>query len=225
MSRLTDRPTVRRSDHGLWNANTVPLVPDQGVSNAEFQNTTQPFAQSMNNQNNQQVEGDKFGEIAKVTKKARTGNYEYSQQKSGGGNHSQFRQDQNSRAPGSKSQGSVSGNRTYPTCPKCEKLERKRRREVKNPSSRTQQGSISSSPEIERFLRGIRHQNANTVPLVPDQGVWNAELQNTIQPFAQSMNNQNIQQVEGDKLREIAKVTMKARIGWWKSLTVSTRSE
>ena len=103
------------------NTNTVPLVPDQGVSNAEFQNTIQPFAQSMNNQNNQQVEGDKLREIAKVTKKARTGNYEYSQQKSGGGNHSQFRQDQNSRAPGSKSQGSVSGNRTYPTCPKCGK--------------------------------------------------------------------------------------------------------
>ena len=34
------------------NANTVPLVPDQGVSNAEFQKTIQPFAQSMNNQNN-----------------------------------------------------------------------------------------------------------------------------------------------------------------------------
>ncbi|KAH0655125.1 hypothetical protein KY290_030926 [Solanum tuberosum] len=79
------------------NANTVPLVPNQGVK------------------------GDKLREIAKVTKKARTGNYEYSRQKSGGGNHSQFRQDQNSRAPGSKSQGSVSGNRTYPTCPKCGK--------------------------------------------------------------------------------------------------------
>ncbi|WMV25930.1 hypothetical protein MTR67_019315, partial [Solanum verrucosum] len=39
-----------------------------------------------------------------------------------------------------------------------EKLERKRRNEVKNPSSRTQQDSISSNPEIEGFLRGIRHQ-------------------------------------------------------------------
>ncbi|WMV08613.1 hypothetical protein MTR67_001998, partial [Solanum verrucosum] len=38
------------------------------------------------------------------------------------------------------------------------KLERKRRREVKNPSSRTQHVSSSSSPEIEGFLRGIRHQ-------------------------------------------------------------------
>uniref|UniRef100_M0ZTC5 Gag-pol polyprotein n=1 Tax=Solanum tuberosum TaxID=4113 RepID=M0ZTC5_SOLTU len=103
----------------VLNANAVPLVLDQGVSNAEFQNTIQPFAQSMNNHNNQQVEGDKLREIAKVTKKGRTGNYRYSQQKSGEGNHSQFRQDQNSRAPGSKSQGSVSGNRTYPTCPKC----------------------------------------------------------------------------------------------------------
>ncbi|WMV49924.1 hypothetical protein MTR67_043309, partial [Solanum verrucosum] len=110
-SRLTDRPTVRRSDHGPWsvsvdrdfpyqpltqttvdqhgpsfdprsvvimpprrantrnvnarNANTVPLVPDQRVSNAEFQNTIQPFVESMNNQNNQQVEGDKLREIAK----------------------------------------------------------------------------------------------------------------------------------------------------------------
>ena len=89
------------------NANAIPLVPDQAVSKAEFQNTIQPFAQSMNNQNNQQVEGDKFGEIAKVAKKARTGNYEYSQQKSNGGNHSQFRQDQISRAKGSKSQGTV----------------------------------------------------------------------------------------------------------------------
>ncbi|XP_015160454.1 feruloyl CoA ortho-hydroxylase 1-like [Solanum tuberosum] len=48
------------------NANTFPLVPDQVVSNAEFQNTIQPFAQSMNIQNNQQVEGDKLREIAKI---------------------------------------------------------------------------------------------------------------------------------------------------------------
>lgn len=38
----------------------------------------------------QQVEGDKFREMAKGSKKARTGNYEYSQQKSSGKNHSQF---------------------------------------------------------------------------------------------------------------------------------------
>uniref|UniRef100_M1DBY8 Uncharacterized protein n=1 Tax=Solanum tuberosum TaxID=4113 RepID=M1DBY8_SOLTU len=37
------------------------------------------------------------------------------------------------------------------------KLESREEKKVKNPSSRTQQGSISSSPEIERFLRGIRH--------------------------------------------------------------------
>ncbi|KAK4724175.1 hypothetical protein R3W88_026954 [Solanum pinnatisectum] len=48
----------------------------------------------------QQVEGDKLREHAKDNKKARTGNYE---------------------ALGSKSQGSVSGTRTYPTCPKCGK--------------------------------------------------------------------------------------------------------
>ncbi|KAH0637947.1 hypothetical protein KY290_036496 [Solanum tuberosum] len=88
----------------------------------------------------QQVEGDKLREQAKETKKARTGNYEYSQQKSGGGNRShfqqksstpspssasvlspRFRKDQNSRTSGSKSQGSVSGTKTYPTCPKCNK--------------------------------------------------------------------------------------------------------
>ncbi|KAH0633127.1 hypothetical protein KY284_035913 [Solanum tuberosum] len=88
----------------------------------------------------QQVEGDKLREQAKETKKARTGNYEYAQQKSGGGNRShfqqksstpapssasvpspRFRKDQNSRTSGSKSQGSVSGTKTYPTCPKCNK--------------------------------------------------------------------------------------------------------
>ena len=37
----------------------------------------------------QQVEGDKLREQAKENKKARTGNYDYSQQKSGGGNRSQ----------------------------------------------------------------------------------------------------------------------------------------
>ncbi|KAH0723877.1 hypothetical protein KY290_005311 [Solanum tuberosum] len=72
------------------------------------------------------VEGDKLREHAKDNKKARTGNYEYSQQKSGGGNCSQvqqkssalapssasapsskFRQDQKGKASGSKSQGNT----------------------------------------------------------------------------------------------------------------------
>ena len=36
-----------------------------------------------------QVEGDKLREHAKENKNSRTGNYDYSQQKSGGGNRSQ----------------------------------------------------------------------------------------------------------------------------------------
>ncbi|KAK4737141.1 hypothetical protein R3W88_000838 [Solanum pinnatisectum] len=82
----------------------------------------------------QQVGGDKLREQAKDNKKASTGNYEYSQHKSGSQNYSQFqqksstptplsasvpsskfRQDQKGRASGSKSQGSVLGNMTYPT--------------------------------------------------------------------------------------------------------------
>ena len=82
----------------------------------------------------QQFEGDKLREKAMENKKARTGNYDYSQQKSSGGNRSQgqqkfsapapssasvpsskIRYDQKSRAPVSKSQGSVSSINTYPT--------------------------------------------------------------------------------------------------------------
>ena len=37
------------------NANTVPLVPDQGVSNAEFRNANSAFGSGMTNENNQQV--------------------------------------------------------------------------------------------------------------------------------------------------------------------------
>uniref|UniRef100_M1AKM7 Gag-pol polyprotein n=1 Tax=Solanum tuberosum TaxID=4113 RepID=M1AKM7_SOLTU len=88
----------------------------------------------------QHVEGDKLREQAKKTNKARISNYEYSQKKSDGGNRSQFQQkssipapssasvpsprfrnDQKGRASGSKSQRSVSGTKTYPTCPKCSK--------------------------------------------------------------------------------------------------------
>ena len=75
-----------------------------------------------------QVDGDKLREQAKENKKARTGNYDYSQHKSGGGNRLQGQQkfsapapssasvpssknryDQKGRTPGSKSQGNVSG--------------------------------------------------------------------------------------------------------------------
>ncbi|XP_049405112.1 uncharacterized protein LOC125868532 [Solanum stenotomum] len=78
--------------------------------------------------------------MAKANKKARTRNYEYSQQRSSSGNLSQFqqrstsptpspasapshrfRQDYKGRASSSKSQGSASGNQTFPTCPKCGK--------------------------------------------------------------------------------------------------------
>ncbi|XP_049372832.1 uncharacterized protein LOC125837803 [Solanum verrucosum] len=54
----------------------------------------------------QQVEDDKLREMTKDNKKART---------------RKFRQDQNGRTSGSKSQGSASGNKTFPTCPKCGK--------------------------------------------------------------------------------------------------------
>ena len=78
-----------------------------------------------------QVEGDKLREQANKNKKARTTNYDYSQQKASGGNRSipapssttvpssKNRFEQKIRAPGSKSQGCVSGTKTHPTFPKC----------------------------------------------------------------------------------------------------------
>jgi len=51
----------------------------------------------------QHVEGDKLREQAKENKKARTGNYDYSQQKLGGGNRSQFQQKSLAPAPSSAS--------------------------------------------------------------------------------------------------------------------------
>ena len=78
--------------------------------------------------------------MTKENKKGRNGNYDYSQHKSGCGNclHGQHKflapapssasvpssknkYDWKGRALGSKSQGSVSGTKTYPTCPKCGK--------------------------------------------------------------------------------------------------------
>uniref|UniRef100_M1DUK7 Gag-pol polyprotein n=1 Tax=Solanum tuberosum TaxID=4113 RepID=M1DUK7_SOLTU len=72
------------------NANVTPLVPDQEVLNAEFWNSIQ-------------VDCDKLREHAKENKKARTENYDYSQQKSGGGNRSQFQQRPSTPAPSSTS--------------------------------------------------------------------------------------------------------------------------
>uniref|UniRef100_M1DLS0 Zinc knuckle family protein n=1 Tax=Solanum tuberosum TaxID=4113 RepID=M1DLS0_SOLTU len=63
----------------------------------------------------QQVEGDKLRKQAKETKKART------VPSSASVLSSRFRNDQKGKASGSKSQGSVSGTKTYPTFPKCSK--------------------------------------------------------------------------------------------------------
>ena len=49
----------------------------------------------------QHVEGDKIKEQAKENKKARNGNYDYSQQKLGGGNHSQSQQKFSAPSPSS----------------------------------------------------------------------------------------------------------------------------
>ncbi|XP_069146888.1 uncharacterized protein [Solanum lycopersicum] len=123
-----------------------------------------------------QVERDKLREQAKENKKARTGNYDYSQQKSGGGNCSQGQQnfsdpspllasvpssknryEQNGRAPGSKFQGSVSRTTSYPTCPNCGQESGNGKAQSTNsaapPSRPTQQGNSSGTGGGQRQNR------------------------------------------------------------------------
>lgn len=79
----------------------------------------------------QQIEKEQMKERDRETKRSRTGNFEYSQQRPSGGHCSQSHQrsstsvqsrsrgDQRGRASGSKIQGTISREHTFPTCRRC----------------------------------------------------------------------------------------------------------
>ena len=68
-------------------------------------------------------------------------------------------------------------------------------------------------PHHRTYPQNGNARNTNTVPPFRDHEFSNAELLNAIQLLDQSMTYQNNQQVEGDNLRKIFRVNMKAGKG------------